>query len=175
MRELHALERAGLDDTLALHHARHHVERRAGDGLGAKAGPVDLDGGDLGLVADGHLDLQAVAAKRAAGADEVVGGAAGEDHAHPGADGRPVGGDALQPQDQPVLGVGRVLEQRVGELVHGEGAAHLGVDVLVAVFVEVGEADAVALLQVAEVRGRGDVGERPAALVEPGSLGCSDS
>ena len=68
-------------------------------------------------------------------------------------------------------GVGGVLEQRVGEVVVGVGAAHLGVDVLVAVFVEVGEADAVALLQVTEVRCRRHVNKAVPAHVEEGEVG----
>ena len=69
---------------------------------------------------------------------------------------------ADEPDGDPVVAEARVLVEGVlEEAVAREGAAHLLEDVLVAVVVEVGERDGVALLEVAEAaRGR-DVREAP--------------
>ena len=63
-----------------------------------------------------------------------------------------VGSRPAKAQGQPVVAVARVLEEGVCVPVAREGAAQFDEHVLVAVVVEVGEGDAVALLEMAGAR-----------------------
>ena len=73
--------------------------------------------------------------------------------------GEAVRAPALELQREEVVRVAGVLVERVEEVVALVEAAELVEDVLVAVVVEVGERDAVALLEVAEAARDRDVGE----------------
>ena len=66
----------------------------------------------------------------------------------------------------PVVALAGILEQPQGVTVRGHRAANLRDDVLVAVAVEIGEGDAVSLVQLARAGRGGDAHERLALLVQ---------
>ena len=97
-------------------------------------------------------------------------------HGDPGADRRAVGLHADQLERDPVVAVAGVLEQPQRVRVAGRGAADLEDDFLVAVVVEIGKRDAVALVQLAGAGRRGHVDERlRRPLLRSSRLGTSEA
>src|SRR5262245_17041117 len=155
---------------LALHDAHAAIGRQGREGLGhARHRPGDLEPLDSRGRPEADVELERARPEAAVLSDDLEHGASAAALHDLGpyarADGGACRAPALELQLEPVVLRARVLEQRVAEGVAGEGPAHVGEHVLVAVLVEIRERDGVPLLQVAEAaRGR-DVGEAPPATV----------
>src|SRR5688572_31620939 len=146
-----------------------HLQSRMRVAAACRIGPADSELPHPDRPTQPDLKREAPGAERASGAHRSTDGsrpAAGihDLELHPRADGGTIGRAALEREPDPgIAAPARILEQRAGEPVAGERSAQNHVDVLVAVAIEIRECGAVALPEMPEASGQGD-------LLEPLSL-----
>src|SRR5713226_4906820 len=92
-------------------------------------------------------------------------------HVDPRANRGTIGLGPFEFQSDPMISIARILIEHAISLVAREGTAHFFKYVLVAIIVDVPKGDAVALLQVAESAGGGDLLKELAVLVSEHAVG----
>jgi len=152
------------------------IELKAVDALDfAGDGPKDFDVEDGGGIAEADFLAERGGTETASAGDFAMQGArAGgceDNDAQAGAAGVAVGFHALELKLDPAIAVAGVGEKLVAVGVARDGAAHVRVDVLIAVVVDIAEGDGVPLLELAEAAGGGDVLEAAAAVVAEHAIG----
>src|SRR5687768_16881373 len=149
-----------------------HLQSRMRVAAARRIGPADSELAHPDRPTQPDLEHEASGAERASGAHRSTDGsrpATGihDLELHPRADGGAIGGASLEREPDPgIAAPARILEQRAGEPVPGERPAQYHVDVLVAVAVEIREGGAVALPEMPEAPGQGDLLE-PLSLYAP--------
>ena len=171
-----ALQVPGRGLSLILSHFVESIHLKFSENLSpARARPENLDARDgLGLAQPNFL-AERGGAEAAAGADGLIiavfTGGALDNHVDPGSNRRAVGFDPFEFERDPVVAMPRVQVQNIMVNITTDGAAHIFVDILVAVIIDIAKRNSVPLLQVAEPARARDVLESLAPIVAKHAVG----